>query len=158
MNDNQNNNIRTMELIGEDDWSRPVYKCIETGSLWKDITLGSSKPDLYSCGNEFDGEPDCPIKQTLEINFTESTKKAIEEQPTEEQKFSYMMLGRLKSDCDYYLGYGNRQASRLWAGNEIEQISEMKKIYDSFEDDKKPEWLTYEQILEYEKLMIKEVL
>ena len=149
-----NDNIRTMEILGTDDWDRPVYKCIETGSLWKDTTLGSDKPELYSCGNEFDGEPDCPIKHELEIQFTERTKKLISEQPTEEQKFNYMMLGRLESDCKYYLGYGYRNAKHLWAGNEEEQINKMKELYNSFADDKKPEWLTYEQILQYEKAMI----
>ena len=149
----ENTNIRTMELIGIDDWSIPVYKCVETGILWKDITLGSKNPELYSCSNEFDGEPDCPIKSSLEIHFTEQTEQ-IEEQPTEEQKFNYQMLSRLKMDCDYYLGNGDRYAKHLWAGNEQEQINEMKKLWNSFTEDKKPEWLTYEQILEYEKLMI----
>ena len=145
----ENNNIRTMELIGTDDWSRPVYKCIETSCLYKDITLGSKNPDLYSCSNDFDGEPDCHIKYELEIHFVKT-----EEQPTEEEKFNYQLLSRLQSDCNYYLGYGNRDISKLWAGNEIEQIEEMKRLYNSFTEDKKPEWLTYEQILEYEKLMI----
>jgi hypothetical protein len=72
-----------------------------------------------------------------------------------EKQFDYMLLGRLKSDCEYYLNYGNRQVSRLWAGSEQEQISKMKELYNGFSDDKKPKWLTYEQILEYEKLMIK---
>lgn len=63
------NNIRTMKLIGIDDWSRPVYKCIETGQLWKDITLGGENPELYSCDNNFDGEPGFPIKTELEIRF-----------------------------------------------------------------------------------------
>jgi len=144
-----NNNIRTMEFLGIDDWSRPVYKCIDTGSLWKDITLGSDNPELYSCSNDFDGEADCPIKNNLEIHFIKR-----EEQPTQEEKFNYQMLSRLKMDCEYYLGNGNRNEKHLWAGNEQEQINEMKKIYNSFSDDKKPEWLTYEQILQYEKLMI----
>lgn len=146
----ENNNIRTMELIGVDDWSRPVYKCIENGILWKDINLGEGNIELCSCGNEFDGEPDCPIKKSLEIKFLENKEK----EPTKEQKFNYMMLGRLKSDCEYYLGYGNRNAKNLWAGDEQEQINEMKKLYNSFADEEKPEWLTYEQILQYEKLMI----
>jgi len=72
--------------------------------------------------------------------------------------FNYMMLDRLRSNCDYYLGYGNRCAKHLWAGNEQDQINEMKKLYNSFPDDQKPEWLTYEQILDYEKAMIKEVI
>lgn len=66
-----------------------------------------------------------------------------------------MMLGRLESDCKYYLGYGNRNPKHLWAGDEKKQIEEMKRIYNSFTDDKKPEWLTWENILEYEKEMLK---
>lgn len=66
----ENNNIRTMELMGEDDWSRPVYKCLETGILWKDLNLGEGEPDLHSCGNRIDGEPCSPIRKDLEIRFT----------------------------------------------------------------------------------------
>lgn len=144
-----NNNIRIMEFLGIDDWSRPVYKCVETGILWKDITLGSDNPELYSCGNNFDGEPDSPIKSELEIHF-----KNVPEKISEEQKFNYQLLDRLRSDCEYYLGYGYRNKKQLWAGNEKEQIKKMKELWNSFSDDKKPEWLTYEQILVYEKLMI----
>jgi hypothetical protein len=147
----ENNNIRTMELIGVDDWSRPVYKCIENNILWKDVNLGSGQIELCSCGNEFDGEPDCPIKKDLEIHFVNNE----EEQPTKEEKFNYMMLDRLRTDCEYYLGNGNRCKKHLWAGDEQEQINEMKKLYNSFADNKKPEWLTYDKILEYEKLIIK---
>jgi hypothetical protein len=145
----ENNNIRTMEFLGNDDWSRPVYKCIETNCLYKDITLGSKNPELYSCSNDFDGEPDSHIKYELEIHYIER-----EPQPTEEEKFNYMLLSRLESDCKYYLGYGYRNANKLWAGNEMGQIEKMKELYNCFSKDKKPEWLTYEQILEYEKLMI----
>lgn len=144
-----NDNIRTMELLGVDDWDRPVYKCVETGNLYKDITLGSENPELYSCNNDFYGEPNCHIKYDLEIHFSKTV-----EQITQEEKFNYQFLDRLRSDCEYYLGYGDRYAKHLWAGNEQKQIDEMKKLYNSFPDDKKPEWLTMEQILNYEKLMI----
>ncbi|MDA6131060.1 hypothetical protein OSK38_27285, partial [Escherichia coli] len=93
----ESNNIRTMELIGVDDWSRPVYKCIETGILYKDITLGSDNPDLYSCSNDFEGEPDFPIKYDLEIHFKETAK-----QTNQKDRFNYQLLGRLRSDCEYY--------------------------------------------------------
>ena len=69
-------------------------------------------------------------------------------------EFNYMMLDRLQSDCEYYLNYGNRNKKVLWALEEKEQIEEMKKLYNSFLEDLKPEWLTYDKILEYEKLMI----
>lgn len=77
----------------------------------------------------------------------------VEKEVSQEERFNYMMLDRLRSDCNYYLGFGNRNARSLWAKDEKEQIEEMKKLYNSFPDDKKPEWLTYEEILEFEKLM-----
>ena len=61
--------------------------------------------------------------------------------------FNYMMLDRLKSDCEYYLCYGCRNAKSLWAKDEQEQIDKMREIYDSLQI--KPEWLTMEQIDEY---------
>lgn len=145
----EDNNIRTMELLGVDDWSRPVYKCIETGILYKDITLGSDTPEIYSCGNSFDGEPDCPIKSNLEIRFKDTVKLT-----NPKDRFNYQLLDRLRIDCEYYLGNGNRNVKHLWANNEKEQIEKMKELYNSFSDNGKPKWLTYEQILQYEKLMI----
>ena len=62
-------------------------------------------------------------------------------------KFNYMLLCRLKSDCEYYLGYGGRNAKSLWAHDEQKQIDKMREIYDSLKI--KPKWLTIEQINEY---------
>jgi NAD(P)H-flavin reductase len=70
-------------------------------------------------------------------------------------EFNYQFLDRLKSDCDYYLGYGNRNKKNLWYKDEKEHINKMKELYNSFPDNNKPEWLTYEHILNYEKEMIK---
>lgn len=68
--------------------------------------------------------------------------------------FRYQLLDRMRTDCEYYLGYGNRNAKYLWAGNEKTQIEYMKALYHSF--DEKPEWLTYNQILVYETKMTRE--
>ena len=68
-------------------------------------------------------------------------------------RFRYMLLGRLQADCEYYLGYGNRNPRRLWAGSEAEQIEFMIKLYDSFKEDEKPMWLTTEKIMENRKEM-----
>lgn len=141
--------IRTMEYLGEDFWGRPVYKCVETGDLYKDITLGSELPELCSCGNDFEGEPDCPISEEYEIRFIDATPKI-----DPDTKFNYMLLDRLRMDCDYYLGNGNRNVKHLWAATEKEHIQKMKDLHNSFSDDAKPEWLTYEQILKYEELMV----
>lgn len=71
-------------------------------------------------------------------------------------RFRYMLLGRLQADCEYYLGFGNRNINRLWAGNEKAQIETMTKLYESFAEDEKPEWLTMDEIKEYGKQMIME--
>ena len=68
--------------------------------------------------------------------------------------FRYQMLSRLKSDCDYYLGNGNRNKRVLWAGNETEQIIVMKQLWTSFSHTEKPEFLTWNEILEYENKII----
>ena len=63
----------------------------------------------------------------------------------------YSLLSRLKTDCDYFLGYGNRCEKYLWAKDVKSQIAKMKEIWNNLKE--KPEWLTMEQILEYEKKM-----
>jgi hypothetical protein len=67
--------------------------------------------------------------------------------------FTYMMLGRLIADNDYYLGYGNRSERNLWAGNVDDQIDEMKKLWNKLPADGKPEWLSMQDILNYEEQM-----
>ncbi len=71
--------------------------------------------------------------------------------------FTYQMLSRLQMDCDYYLGYGGRNPKQLWARNEKKQIEEMKRLWSSLPKDGKPEWLTKENIKEYERLMCQPV-
>ena len=70
------------------------------------------------------------------------------------EKYKYMILSRLQMDCEYFLGFGNRNKKHLFFGNVNEQINEMKKLYNELEE--KPRWLTLEQIEEYEKEMKKE--
>lgn len=70
-------------------------------------------------------------------------------------KFAYMILDRMKQDCLYYLGYGNRCKKYLWSGNEKNHIDDMKQIWNAFPVSKKPEWLSMGQIEEYEKEMTK---
>lgn len=73
---------------------------------------------------------------------------------SEDMRFRYSMLSRLKSDCDYFLGNGNGYEGHLWAGSVEKQIKEMRERWESFEEDEKPEWLTMEQIDEYERNML----
>lgn len=74
-----------------------------------------------------------------------------------EARFRYMMLDRLRQDCEYYLKYGNRNPKSLWALNEQNQIDNMKALWNTFPEEDTPEWLTWEEILEYEIRMCGEM-
>jgi hypothetical protein len=70
-----------------------------------------------------------------------------------EPKFRYMMLSRMKQDCDYYLGNGNRSTNILWAQDERSQIENVIALWKTFDKDDKPEWLTWADIVEYAQRM-----
>lgn len=74
-----------------------------------------------------------------------------------DEKFRYQLLSRMQSDCNYFLGNGNRCEKHLW-GQEVEaHIAYMKALWLSFPVGKKPEWLSYEEIEVYGKRMSNEV-
>lgn len=70
-----------------------------------------------------------------------------------EDKLNYQLLYGLRSECDYYLRMGDKDIKNLRLENVQAQIDKMKELYNSFANDKKPKWLSYEQILHLEKLM-----
>jgi hypothetical protein len=65
-----------------------------------------------------------------------------------------MLLSRMQADCKYYLGNGHRLKKYLWAGDEAEHIAAMEMLWDSFEPEQKPEWLTAEQLNNYKKQLL----
>lgn len=68
-------------------------------------------------------------------------------------KYKHQLLDRLRSDCEYFLNAGNRQPSKLWAGSVPAQLDAMRRLYDSFPESERPEWLTAEQIEDYARRM-----
>ena len=68
---------------------------------------------------------------------------------SKDAKFRYMLLSRMQSDCDYYLGNGQKYGNHLWAHNEEEQIKDMISLWNSFGANEKPEWLTYDELNDY---------
>lgn len=67
-------------------------------------------------------------------------------------RFNYMLLDRMRQDCDYYLRNGGKNAAHsLWAQDEQKQIDKMRELYNVVPE--KPEWLTLEQIDEYARKM-----
>lgn len=73
--------------------------------------------------------------------FTEQEKDVLEHNP------DYRLLDRLRADCEYFLGAGNRAEKHLWAGSVYAQIVKMRELYDALPQ--KPEWLTKEAIDDY---------
>lgn len=67
----------------------------------------------------------------------------------------YALLSRLQSDCEYFLGYGRGYEGHLYYGSVDRQCDEMEKLWNSFREDKKPEWITIEQIKSYRERMTK---
>ena len=76
----------------------------------------------------------------------------IEEVLKRDIEFRYMLLGRMKTDCYYYL-QTEKNYKYLWANNEYKQIEYMKAIWNSFPEDGKPQWLTMEHIESLERQM-----
>lgn len=70
-----------------------------------------------------------------------------------EPKFRYMMLSRMKQDCDYYLGNGNRSTNHLWAHDEKAQIENMIALWKTFDPEDRPKWLTWADIIGYANKM-----
>lgn len=66
-------------------------------------------------------------------------------------KEKYMFLDRMKQDCKYFLGNGNRHTKYLFGNSVKEHIESMKELYNSLKE--KPEWLSMEDIEEFEKKM-----
>ena len=77
------------------------------------------------------------------------TKKYICSSSSNDQQFEYMLLDRLRTDCNYFLKHPHEK--HLWAGSIDGQIEKMKELYDTLKI--KPEWLSMEDINRYEKEM-----
>jgi len=77
--------------------------------------------------------------------FTQQEKTVLEHNQ------EYRLLDRLRSDCEYFLGAGNRSEKHLWAGSVRAQIAKMRELYDTLPE--KPEWLTKEVIDDYAERM-----
>lgn len=88
---------------------------------------------------------------TKAISKKQPVKEGILTKDEDTPEFLYRMLDRLRSDCDYYLGNGNRNEKFLWAKTVDAQIEEMRDIYNKLKE--KPEWLTDKDIDEYEREM-----
>ena len=84
----------------------------------------------------------------LQLTTQEPTEAGSDELPAfVDHSGDYVLLDRLRADCDYFLGAGGRSEKHLWAGNVHAQIKKMRELYDALPE--KPEWLTAEAIDRY---------
>ena len=73
----------------------------------------------------------------------------------ESSEHQYMMLSRLKSDCEYYVGrYGHGLERTLYTQDVESHIQLMKDRWNSLPEDGKPMWLSMQDILDYESVML----
>lgn len=128
----------------------PCYED-ENGKLYFDENNGRNELALYTGAyreewGEICGEP-----------CNRVTEEVICDDPfvRHAREFDYMMLDRMRSDCDYFLGNGNGYEGHLCGGSVEVICDEMEKLWNSFAEDEKPKWLTMEQIKEYRKQMLK---
>lgn len=130
----------------------PCYED-ENGKLYFDENNGIGGLNLYTGAyrDEFGdilGEPD--KKVTEDVRCAEPFARHTREN-------DYRMLGRLKQDCEYFLGYGAGNEDALYYKNVAAHCDAMEKLWNSFEAEDKPEWLTMEQIQEYRDKMTREL-
>ena len=87
-------------------------------------------------------------RSDLRLTTEEPTEAGSDELPAfVDHSGDYVLLDRLRADCDYFLGAGGRSEKHLWAGNVHAQIKKMRELYDALPE--KPEWLTVEAIDRY---------
>ena len=99
--------------------------------------------EVRAKGLRFKNEPE--VGQSIEDFII-----TVEEWPIE-VRHKYMILDRLKSDCEYFLNYGKGSTRYLVGQNVFGHILEMQTIWSELPV--KPEWLTPEQIEDYSERM-----
>ena len=165
-------NVPQMEMIYSEEDEQIVDE--ETGDWIDNPDYEEPYEDCVGYEDEVRSDnsmynPDRFDKDYYEINgyienlvegYAQYLTKSIERDKTidkfcseHDETFRYQMLDRMRSDCEYYLGNGNRYSKHLWAGNEHTHILYMKALWNSFPREGKPEWLSMEEICDYEKKM-----
>lgn len=137
-----------LQYVGRSNFDDKLYKDTEETYFIKD-----DYNDIVYIGKDPDNDPYGSIKNIAKYKDCKVITVGDENLPTESERFNYMMLDRLRCDCETHLNIWNKYSRKLSKEQRKSTIEEMKNIYNSFSDDKKPEWLTWNQILEYEKQM-----
>ncbi len=143
------------------DWEDPDW--LGTGANWQRSLDHAKRHETYKEALkhaqeafEYGLKYDYKGYEIVEIkdHDPEKVQETIDWLLAHEDTFRYRMLSRMKMDCEYYLGNGNRHGQYLWMKMDPQgHIDAMRALWDSFDEDQKPEWLTREQIERYADLM-----
>jgi hypothetical protein len=144
-------NINDQKLMKEDDESKMDEKMLKAGKNYKVIIAHDKGEPLYT--SSFAAATEMAAEYGKGTQVLDLARGDHLKPENKENTFTYQMLGRLQSDCEYFLGHGNRNEKRLHQGNVDDQIKEMKKLWNSLPKDKKPDWLSMDDINSYEKKM-----
>lgn len=115
------------------DWSKENKNTLKELELYKITWIGNIPDDVK----------EKLLDNTNENNLKESIDTS--EYTHKDSKFKYMLLDRLKQDCEYFLGNGNG-AEKVFEGIDIdEELVEETKISDKLFDQLKELGITKEQ-------------
>ncbi len=142
-----------VKRVGEHRIEGNLYKDSK-GRYYVDGNRDAQNPtELYILvpHDDPDGEPYKLVKN-IEVSNPFTDKEMREKS----FQFEYMLLSRLQSDCIGYLSDGDcrfHNVQNIWGSTTERHIAKMKELWQKIPEDLKPEWCTWEQILDYEKQM-----
>ena len=152
---NDYNNVWKLSLSREEEQYAPFLFLVEgkkvgTNETWcrRYKNIDQAILHIANCFNE-----NANIKDNynnLEEYILITKKKELDENI---KKSNYMMLDRLRTDCEYFLGNGNGFLGSLYYKDIDKHIEEMKKLYKSFSEQEKPEWISLKDIDNYKQKM-----
>ena len=142
---------RQLAVLDADDTDIEAWITVKGNHI--PIKKGQSKEEAVKSFIESKngGKSAAPKKDSKPYTVQQITGKAPFDPMKTDDKFKYQLLDRMRQDNDYWLKNGKNDKN-LWAGNPKEQIATMRKLHNSLSE--KPEWLTEEQINEYETKML----
>lgn len=148
---NDNGNVWNLSLKREDEQYSPFIFSIEgkkvgTNETWS-RRYTSMEQALLHIVNDFNENAN------IENKYSDLQDYIFKEERENPRKFDYMTLDRLRTDCEYFLGNGNGYLGNLYYKDVDKHIEEMKKIYESFSNEEKPEWISLEDIDNYKQKM-----
>lgn len=67
----------------------------------------------------------------------------------QESSYQYALLDRMRADCRYYFGNGHKNVKDLWGCDQETHITCMLFLWDQFQENAKPKWLSRKDIFDY---------